>query len=259
MNGFKAIAMAALGLMLIGSATSKSIAGDEPWDDPAYRKDIPATQAVSRPEPGKSGWHLWMKHHEDRKRWVADRQVDLLMIGDSITFRWSRDGHKVWDEYYSRRNGCNIASSGDWTKHMLWHFQHGGLDGLKEKNPKLVVLMIGTNNAGEPAEVAYGILALLKELRARLPDSKILLLGIFPRGAEPTNGLRVRNNRVNEIIRKYADGKIVHWLDLGQVFLDEAGNLDHELMPDGVHPREKGFRAWAEAMEPTIKRLMEEK
>jgi len=259
MKYLKTIAATAVMLILVGCATPSSIAGPKPWDDPSYRKDIPATQAASRPEPGRTGWPLWMKHHEDRKRWVAERKVDLLMIGDSITFRWSRDGHKVWDEYYARRNGCNIGSSGDWTKHMLWHFQHGGLDGLKGKNPKLVVLMIGTNNQGKSEEVAYGILAILKELRVRLPKSKILLLGIFPRGEKPTNALRVRNNGVNTIIRTYADDKIVHWLDLGQTFLDKDGNLNRELMPDGVHPREKGFRAWAQAMEPTVKRLMEKK
>ncbi len=259
MKSFKIIAPVAVALMLVGIATSSSVAGEKPWDDPSYKTDILATQAVSRPEPGRTGWHLWMKHHEDRKGWVADRQVDLLMIGDSITFRWSRDGHKVWDEYYAKRNGCNIGSSGDWTKHMLWHFQHGGLDGMKGKNPKLVVLMIGTNNPGKPEEVAYGILAILKELRMRLPKSKIVLLGIFPRGWEPANAQRVRNNQVNKIIRNYADEKIVHWLDIGHIFLDEKGNLNKELMPDSVHVREKGFRVWAEAMEPTIKRLMGEK
>jgi len=122
-KSFSIIAATAVVLMLVSSATSNSNDDTKPWDTPSYRKDIPATQAVSRPEPGRTGWPLWMKHHEDRKRWVAQRKVDLLMIGDSITFRWSRDGKKVWDEYYAKRNGCNIGSSGDWTKHMLWHFR----------------------------------------------------------------------------------------------------------------------------------------
>jgi len=245
--------------VLLGFAHLNLHAAEKPWADPFYNKDIPATQAVSRPESGEKGWLLWMKHHEDRKRWVAERKVDLLMIGDSIIFRWSRDGRKVWNEYYEKRNGCNIGSSGDWTKHMLWHFNQGGLDGLKEKNPKLVILLIGTNNQGEPDEVAYGTLALLKELRVRLPESKILLLGIFPRGPNASSTVRIRNDKVNKIIQTYADGKIVHWLDLGYVFTDDEGNLNRELMPDGVHPRAKGFHAWAEAMEPTIIRLMEEK
>ncbi len=88
-------AASAFVLLLLGSTTSTGVAGDKPWDDPSYRKDIPATQAVSRPEPGKSGWHLWMKHHEDRKRWVAGRQVVLLLNGESITVLWSRSRHEA--------------------------------------------------------------------------------------------------------------------------------------------------------------------
>jgi len=231
-----------------------------PWADPSYRKDIPATIAESRPV--STGWKLWMKHHENRKKWVADRKVDLLMVGDSIVFRWGRNGARVWDEYYAKRNGCNIGSSGDRIQHMLWHFQNGGLDGLKGKNPKLVLVMIGTNNRGKPenkgTDTAYGILAILKEIRMRLPESKILLMGLFPRGRIPTDRGRMRNEEINKIIRTYADNEIVHWLDIGHVFLDEKGGLIKELMPDGLHPGEKGFHAWAEAMEPTIKKLLNE-
>jgi len=227
------------------------------WANPSYRKDIPATQAVSRPV--SSGWRLWMKHHEDRKSWVKNSKVDLLMVGDSIVFRWGRAGRKVWDEYYVKRNGCNIGSSGDRTQHMLWHFQHGGLEG---GNPKLVLVMIGTNNRGKPEnkgkDTAYGILALLKEIHMRLPNSKILLMATFPRGGTPTDTGRMRNNEINKIIRTYADNKVVHWLDINHTFLDENGMLIKELMPDGLHPSEQGFRAWAEAMEPTIKKLLGE-
>ncbi len=203
-----------------------------------------------------------MRHHEDRKRWVTERKVDLLMVGDSIVFRWSRNGKPVWDDYYAKRNGCNIGSSGDKTQHMLWHFQNGGLDGLKGRNPKLVLVMIGTNNREKPEnegrDTAYGILAILKEIRQRLPDSKILLLATFPRGPTPNDPGRMRNDEINKIIRGYADGRIVHWLDIGHVFLDDQGSLNKELMPDGVHPNEKGFRAWAEATESTMKELLGE-
>ncbi len=178
---------------------------------------------------------------------------------DSIVFRWGRTGKKVWDEYYVKRNGCNIGSSGDRTQHMLWHFQNGGLEG---GNPKLVLVMIGTNNRGKPEnkgkDTAYGILALLKEIHMRLPNSKILLMATFPRGGTPTDIGRMRNNEINKIIRTYADNKVVHWLDINHTFLDDNGMLIKELKPDGLHPSEKGFRAWAEAMEPTIKKLLGE-
>jgi beta-glucosidase len=234
--------------------------GAMPWEEPTYSTRIPATTAVTRPA---DTWTLWMKHHEDRCRWVTEKEVDLLMIGDSITFRWSRVGKPVWDDYYADRHAVNIGSSGDKTQHMLWHIQNGGLDGMKEHNPKLVVLLIGTNNRGEPElkgqDTAYGVLALLKEIHHRLPDSKILLLAIFPRGKDKDDSGRVRNDEINAIIQAYADGKTVHWLDLENVFVTEDGTLKAELMPDGLHPNLEGFRAWAEAMEPTIQSLMGEK
>ncbi|QTN32328.1 hypothetical protein HZ994_08290 [Akkermansiaceae bacterium] len=235
-----------------------------PWEDPAYETDIPATMAESRPgknEDPKS-WTEWLRHHEDRKRWCTEKDVDLLMVGDSIIFEWRRVGRQVWEEFYGKRNTVNIGSSGDQTQHMLWHFQNGGLDGMKDRNPKLVVMMIGTNNRGEPEkrgeDTAYGILALLKEIHAKLPESKILLMPIFPRGDTPEDQGRIRNAEINKIIQTYVDKKTVHWLDIGHVFLDDEGKLNRALMPDGLHPNLEGYRVWAQAMEPTIRKFLGE-
>ena len=244
---------------------SSSVFGESmPWENPSYETTIRATQAESRPGPEEppESWNLWLRHHEDRKRWCAEKEVDLLMVGDSIVFQWSRRGKKVWDEFYGDRKAVNIGSSGDRTYHMLWHFQNGGLDGMKDHNPKVVLVMIGTNNRGIPElhghDTAYGILALLKEIHAKLPESKILLMPIFPRGDTPEDKGRIRNEEINQIIRTYVDDKTVHWLDIGHVFLDEKGTLNRELMPDGLHPNEEGYRAWAKAMEPTIQTLLGE-
>jgi beta-glucosidase len=231
-----------------------------PWEDPKYDTNLRETKAESRPGPDEKGWTAWLKHHEDRTRWCTEKKVDLLMIGDSIVFGWSRVGQKVWDEFYGKRNAVNIGSSGDRTYHMLWHFQNGGLDGMKEHNPKVVVMMIGTNNRGIPElhgyDTAYGILALLKELHAKLPESKILLMPIFPRGDTPEDPGRKRNDEINRVIQTYVDDKTVHWLDIGHVFLDDKGNLNRGLMPDGLHPNEEGYRVWGKAMEPTISRFL---
>lgn len=234
------------------------------WKNPDYATDLRATQAESRPGPDEDpkSWNLWMRHHNDRKRWCAEQDVDLLMVGDSIVFRWSRTGRPVWEEFYADRKAVNIGSSGDRTYHMLWHFQNGGLDGMKDRNPKLVVVMIGTNNRGEVekqgADTAYGILALLKEIHARLPESKILLMAIFPRDDKPDSPGRVRNDDINAIIKDYADNETVFWLDISDVFLNEDGTLNRELMPDALHPNVDGYRAWAKAMEPTLQRLLDE-
>jgi beta-glucosidase len=235
-----------------------------PWEDPHYSKDVPATQADSRAkERAEGGWTLFIRHHENRKKWVSEQDVDLLMVGDSILFEYSRSAQPVWDKYYGNRKAVNIASSGDATQHMLWHFQDGGLDGMKNRNPKVVVLLLGTNNREDPdnggKDSAAGVLAILKEIHQRLPESKIVLMALLPRGWTAEDKGRIRNNQVNQIIHTYADNKTVYWLDVGHVFLDKEGNLSRELIKDGLHPSTpKGYQALSEAMEPMIKELLGE-
>lgn len=261
-NALQAFTVAVFTLIFVGCAGPQTASEPMPWEDPTYHTEYESTQAVSRPEPGKSGWTAWLRHSRDRARWVTEQPVDILFVGDSIVFQWGRRGREVWEEHYAPRNAVNIGSSGDRTKHMLWHFQNGGLAGMKDRNPKVVVMMIGTNNRGNPelegADTAYGILALLKELHHQLPESKILLLAIFPRGDTPTDKGRIRNDQINKIIKTYADNETVYWLDIGRVFLDDQGNMNRELMPDGLHPSVEGYKVWVEAMEPTLSKLLEQ-
>ena len=254
------IALAILLPLAVGKGAQSAEKTPMPWEDPHYSTEFRATQAESRPGPDEGGWTAWLLHSNDRTRWCTEQEVDLLMVGDSIVFGWSRVGKEVWDEFYGDRKAVNIGSSGDRTYHMLWHFQHGGLDGMKNRNPKLVVMMIGTNNRGQPElhgfDTAYGILALLKEIHAKLPESKILLMPIFPRGDTPDDAGRMRNEEINRIIKTCVDNETVHWLDISHVFLDEKGKLNRELMPDGLHPNVAGYRAWGKAMEPTIQKFL---
>ena len=232
--------------------------GDLKYD---YHTNFRSTQAKIRtPE---EGFNLWMPRHNDLKERVRKGPVDLLMIGDSIVFRWERQGKEVWEEFYGKRRAVQIGSSGDYTDHILWRLQNGGVAGAQ---PKLAVLLIGTNNTGlrgdPPEETAYGTFAILQELKKRLPGSKILLLGIFPRGntadaneqqMKQLDKITQANKAVNEIIKGYADEKTVFYRDLGSIFLTPEGHVDPALMPDYVHPGEAGFRAWGKAMEPFIK------
>lgn len=260
----KTVALAGIAIALLILSGCISTSQSMPWEDPSYAKDVPATQADSRAkERAAGGWTAFIRHHENRKKWVSEKPVDLLMVGDSIIFEYSRSATPVWDEYYGKRNAVNIASSGDATQHMLWHFQDGGLDGMKDRNPKAVVVLLGTNNREEPdnggKDTAAGVLAVLKEIHHRLPESKIVLMALLPRGWTPEDKGRARNNQVNEIIKTYADNKTVYWLDVGHVFLDEEGNLSRELIKDGLHPSTpKGYKALSEAMEPMIKDLLGE-
>ena len=211
--------------------------------------------ASTKPVPKNEAW--WQARHKLMNERVKKGNVDLLMIGDSITHGWEGGGKEVWKKFYEKRNAVNLGIGGDQTQHVLWRLENGNIDGIQ---PKLAVLMIGTNNAGcgNPQEIAAGVQAIVEKLRAKLPQMKILVLAIFPRGADTKDRLRQVNSKTNEIIAKLADDKNVFFLDIGPKFLDKDGTLPRDIMPDLLHPNAKGYAIWAEAIEPSVKKLMGE-
>lgn len=215
------------------------------------------TPAAMVPIPQTDAW--WIARHEHALARVSQGKVDLLMIGDSITQGWSTEGRRIWDTYYGHRRAVNLGFDGDRTEHVLWRLNHGEIGGI---HPKLVVLMIGTNNTGAhhdpPEETAAGIHAILTTLRTRLPAAKILLLGLFPRTASADNPIRRINGVVNDRLQAYADNQHIFFLDLSPHFLDSRGHLSQDLMPDFVHPNEHGYQVWADGMEDMIGKLLGE-
>lgn len=201
----------------------------------------------------------WEPRHQEKLQRIKQGNVDLLMIGDSITQGWENEGKAVWQKYYAARNAVNLGYGGDRTENVLWRIQHGEVDGI---NPRTAVLMIGTNNTGhrlaQPEFTAAGIKAILQELRTRLPQTKILLLAIFPREEQPDAEMRQINNQINDIIKTYADNRHIFFLNINEHFLEEDGTLSREVMPDLLHLNEASYATWAEAMEPTLVKLMQE-
>lgn len=180
---------------------------------------------------------------------------DLVFIGDSITDGWRGGGKKVWDEAFGPLKPLNLGIGGDRTQHVLWRLQNGEADGYEAK---LAVIMIGTNNGADSKEdVAAGITAIVKEWQKHQSKSKILLLGIFPRGAKANDGARAKNAQVNEIVSKLDDGgKTIKYLDIGDKFLDANKDLPKDIMPDALHPNAKGYQIWADAILPIVKEMM---
>ena len=222
---------------------------------PVWRSTNGSRQIASRPNPR---WHKdpWLKRHNAFNKRVMQGNVGMLMIGDSITHWWDRDGKKVWDHYYAKRNAVNLAISGDRTEHVLWRLENGNIDGI---SPKIAVLMIGTNNhmSSPPEITARDIRMIVKKLRTNLPETKILVLGIFPRGSADEDGARQINIKVNRLIEDIGDGNWVHYLNINHAFLNRR-RLRSELFPDGSHPNENGYAAWAAAMEPVLAKLLGE-
>ncbi len=185
---------------------------------------------------------------------------ELVFIGDSITDGWQGRGKAVWDLSFGTYKALNLGISADRTEHVLWRLDHGQLDGYQ---PKLFVVMIGTNNNGHrkpeqesTADTVAGIKAILDRLGQKAPDAKVLLLAIFPRGATPQDACRLRNEAVNAEILKLADNKRVMWLNINDKLLQPDGTLSKEIMPDLLHPNEKGYGIWAEAILPSLKTVL---
>ncbi len=184
--------------------------------------------------------------------------ADMLFLGDSITDFWRNEdgpfaGKKVLDEHFGDWNIANFGIAGDTTQGVLFRLQNGEGEGFQ---PKAVMLMIGTNNsnANTAAEIAEGIGAVVLELQKRFPDTKILLLGIFPRGAV-TDPVRNQITEINQNVSKLHDNKSVFYMDIGKQFLDENGNIPQDIMADALHPSAKGYERWAKAVRPKLEEL----
>lgn len=179
-------------------------------------------------------------------------QADVIFLGDSITQAWEVEGKEVWAKYYAPRHALNLGMGSDRTQHVLWRLDHGHLAGLK---PKVVVLLIGVNNIADeaytPGMVLDGVTTVVQKLRTKLPETKIILLGIFP-FHEDFHPQRAKALQVNQALHKLDDSQWVHFLDFGHLFIQPDGKISKDMMPDFVHLTPTGYRLWAEAMEPKL-------
>ena len=218
-------------------------------------EDAPKHDAV-KPVPRDGGW---MARHNSFNERVKKGNVDLLFIGDSITQGWEGAGKDAWAKHYGNRNTVNLGIGGDRTQHVLWRLDNGNIEGIE---PKVAVLMIGTNNSGSNTseQIAEGVEAIVTKLKTKLPKTKVLVLAIFPRGTDKNDARRKVNEGANERIAKLADDKTVFFLDIGPKFLkdDEAKTLSKDVMPDLLHLNKDSYAIWAESIEPTLKKLLGE-
>ena len=199
-----------------------------------------------------------IKQHE---RVMALREhldvIDLIFLGASITEFWPARGPDSWAQF-APFHPADFGAAGECTENTLWRIEHGELDGL---HPKVIVLNIGNNNIGGhpdelPAWAAAGVRKVVDAVHEKLPQTKILLLGIFPRDGKASSN-RERNDAVNRIIAGFDHGDTPRYLDIGRAFLDDSDELAKGMMyPDGLHPTAQGYRAWYHAMIPTLPEMM---
>ena len=190
--------------------------------------------------------------------------IDCLLMGDSITDWWRRAGLPEYEKNFGSLKCANFGIAGDRTQGVLWRMENGELEGY---TPKLMMLMIGTHNLGggrggagnTPEQIAEGITAIVTKFRTKFPAAKVLLLGVFPRGAADTSRYRQPIKQINAIIAKLDDGKFVKYMDIGDKFLGPDGSISVDVMADGLHPTLKGYEIWAAAVMPTFKAMLQGK
>ena len=191
----------------------------------------------------------------------APGDYDIEFIGDSITENWEKPGKNVWQELGVKYKIINMGVGGDRTEHVLWRFEQGQLGGIKAK---AAIVMIGTNNSGKnkdgtdtytDADILEGVTAIVNQIRSRQPDTKIILLGIFPRG-KAFNPQRGRLLEINQALAKLDDGKNIFYIDFGSQLIEADGSISPAMMKDALHPGEAGYKIWDAAIEPKLKEIL---
>ncbi len=240
-----------------------AIAGADPTTTPTTTPSAPLQPAdVAAPKLGRDGqldYHFKTMHEKFLQR-RTEGPIDLLFLGDSITEGWSGRGKAVWQSNYANLNAANFGIGGDRTQHVLWRIDNGELDGI---SPKVLVLLIGTNNIGYPAQdILAGDLKIVAEIHQKLPQTKLLIIGIFPRGADPSDPnvaeMRAKIITVNKGLALLDDANKNRFLDLGDKFLTPDGKITRDFMYDAValHPNAAGYQLWADAMKPLLAQML---
>lgn len=266
-----------LGLLLILATSCRTApegrAPQPPAPAPALAKLAPKPGDSDCPAPSPS------ERHTAKAAAARSGQYDLVLIGDSITHTLGELGGKyeplkaVWDRHFAPRHALNLGHNGYRTEQILWNLQNGELD--FKVSPKVAILLIGTNNSDDrhfpkvhtAEEIFAGTKAIVETIKQRHPSTKILVLRVFPRGGDSEKGISPPDfnssaqciatcRQAGELTAQLADGKQVFWLDLNHVFLNPDGTINPAMMWDLLHPSPAGAEAWAQALEPTLARLM---
>jgi len=210
------------------------------------------------PNTAKNNYNFEQRHADI----LAQKEVirpEIVLIGDSITMGWGGPPDKgklrpSWSLAFGDTPTLNLGFGFDLTQNVLWRLDHGEIDGL---TPKTVVLLIGTNNmtgapgsqGSNPEQTVEGILAIIDRVKAKTPNSKIIVTAVLPRGELPTNPFRPKIAEINARLAKALAGRPgIKLIDIGASFLKPDGTLPKSLMPDGTHPSEEGYGIWAKAL-----------
>jgi lysophospholipase L1-like esterase len=246
------------------------------WADHHFGRRYTPAPPIPVPVPAQNTSRADMPTaRTDSNSMIAHRQllakrtqgkIDVYFMGNSITRRWGATDYPDflanWKANFFGWNAANFGWGADRVEHMLWRIENGELDGV---NPKVIVILAGTNNVGsrpggdeKVADITRGLRALLDLCRRKAPNATIILTGITPRNDNATDRLAVMPeiSRINENLARFADGRSVRYLDINDKLADSRGVLHEGMTGDGLHLTVRGYQIWADALEPVLRELL---
>jgi lysophospholipase L1-like esterase len=235
--------------------------GDAPHEAP------PANNAIVPAPKLENDFYDWWARHEAVLKIKDDQNPEIVLVGDSITHLWGGEpasagrkpnGAEAFAKTFGERRVLNLGYGWDRTQNVLWRLDHGEFDGL---HPKFVVVNIGTNNfagtknarASTPEEIAEGVREILLRIKSKSPDSRIILMGIFPRGEKPADPMRAKVAEVNRLLAEFGKTPSITFLDLTPQLTQPDGTILRSVMGDFLHPSEAGYLIWGEALKAVMK------
>jgi lysophospholipase L1-like esterase len=239
--------------------TLAQLMGDKP-----LAVDTPANSALIPVPKLENDSYDWYARHAEVLRIKDSLNPEVVLIGDSITHFWGGEpkanhvnGPIAWESAFGKYRTLNLGFGWDRIQNVLWRLDHGELGGL---HPRVIVLHIGTNNTSQtanarqntPAEIADGIGAILRRIRAKAPHARIILMAVFPREQQPDHPRRAQITEINRLLAPLGKLPGITYLDIGPSLLQPDGTISRDIMADFCHPTDKGYQIWADALRPLL-------
>jgi lysophospholipase L1-like esterase len=221
----------------------------------------PPTVPADRPAP--RGDQNSMTAHAQLLEKAKQGRIDVYFVGDSIARRWGATDYPEflanWKQNFFGWNAADFAWGADKTQNIIWRLENGELDGV---NPKVIVILAGTNNVGnqpghdgKTAEITRGLRAIVSLCRGKAPKATIIVTAIFPRN--DNMAVMPEIDRINADLAKFADGQQIRFLNINDKLADKDGKLfDGMMNPDKLHPALPGYQVWADALKPILRDLL---
>ncbi|MEI8197326.1 MAG: InlB B-repeat-containing protein, partial [Phycisphaerae bacterium] len=248
---------------------------------PAYWPATPAAEGSGDPN-----WYAQTNGEfvnvVDRYKSSQGTAVDILLIGDSITWHWLDIGasynqspqrfNSVWSSHFGQYKTLDVGMAGDKTQGLLWRLDHGSVEGTNAPglNPKVVILAIGHNDmffTGETgtAAAAQGILWCVKNVRIKFPNAHVIVSKILPTyapGSSFYNDAQAINAALDPLISAENDPKIHVLPDMWGEMTNPDGTLIYryfrsdEGVTSKIHLSLDGYQLWAGRLQPLVNQIL---